>query len=104
MPPALRGPVSFLGRLLLCSIFFMAAAGNKIPDFNKVADEMMVQIIPYPEAALVGAIVFLIIGSVSVMVGFKARFGALLLFLFLVPATVYFHDFWNKSEGLSRNM
>ena len=41
-----------------------------------------------------GAIAFLILGSLLVILGYKARFGALLLLIFLGLATYYFHDFW----------
>ena len=54
--------------------------------------------IPAPQLMLVGAIVFLIAGSLSVIVGFKARIGATLLLIFLVLATYYFHDFWNVTD------
>jgi putative oxidoreductase len=47
---------------------------------------------------LVGAIVFLVAGSVAVIVGYKARTGAVLLLTFLVLASYYFHPFW-KLEG-----
>jgi putative oxidoreductase len=50
--------------------------------------------VPAPKPMLVGAIVFLIVGSVSVIAGFKARIGAFLLLTFLVLATYYFHAFW----------
>ena len=43
---------------------------------------------------LIGAIVFLIAGSLSVIFGFKARIGAALLLTFLLLATWFFHDFW----------
>ena len=43
---------------------------------------------------LFGAIVFLLVGSLSVIAGLAARIGALLLFIFLALATYYFHDFW----------
>ena len=43
---------------------------------------------------LVGAILFLVVGSLSLIVGFKARIGAFLLLIFLVLATYFFHDFW----------
>ena len=54
--------------------------------------------IPAPQLMLVGAIVFLIAGSLSIIVGFKARIGATLLLIFLVLATYYFHDFWNVTD------
>jgi len=93
----LRGPVAVLGRLLLSTIFLMSAVGNKIPHFSDVAGIMEKVGIPAPQFMLVGAIVFLIVGSVSVIIGYKARFGAALLLIFLILATYYFHAFW-KAE------
>lgn len=94
----LRGIVTVLARVLLCTIFFMAAVGNKIPHFNDVAKVMASVGIPAPQLMLVGAIVFLIAGSLSVIVGYRARWGAALLLTFLVLASYYFHPFW-KFEG-----
>jgi hypothetical protein len=34
--------VSVVGRVLLCTIFFMAAVGNKIPNFQAVAGYMAI--------------------------------------------------------------
>jgi putative oxidoreductase len=53
---------------------------------------------------LAGAIVFLLVGSVSVILGFKARFGATLLLVFLALATYYFHDFWTFDDPQARQM
>ncbi len=55
---------------------------------------------------LIGAIVFLIVGSISIIIGYKARFGALLLLIFLILATYYFHHFWSfqgdaRQEGMA---
>jgi putative oxidoreductase len=98
MVGAIQGPLAFFGRLLLGTIFFMAAVGNKIPHFSDVAKIMESAGVPAPQFLLVGAIVFLIAGSLSVIVGYKARIGAGLLLTFLVLATYYFHPFW-KLEG-----
>src|ERR1700674_373815 len=95
MPQVLRGPLTVMGRVLLCTIFFMAAVGNKIPHFSEVAKVMDSVGVPVPQLLLVGAIVFLIVGSLSVIVGYHARIGAALLVTFLVLASYYFHPFWN---------
>jgi putative oxidoreductase len=95
---ALRGPLTVLGRLLLCTIFLLAAVGNKIPHFSDVAKVMESAGVPAPQLLLVGAIVFLVVGSLSVVAGYKARIGAGLLLTFLVLASYYFHPFW-KLEG-----
>ena len=98
MFPAIQGPVTILGRLLLCTIFFLSAVGNKIPHFSDVARIMDSAGVPAPQFLLVGAITFLVVGSVSVIVGYKARIGAALLLIFLVLASYYFHPFW-RLEG-----
>jgi putative oxidoreductase len=95
---ALQGPLTVLGRVLLAAIFFMAAVGNKIPHFSDVAKVMESVGVPAPQLLLVGAIVFLLAGSVSVIIGYKARVGAALLLTFLILASYYFHPFW-KLEG-----
>ncbi len=80
---------------MLCAIFLIAAVAGKIPNFDDTVARMAAEGIPSPRIMLMGAIGFLILGSLSVVLGFKARFGALLLFAFLAVTTYYFHDFWN---------
>ena len=41
---------------------------------------------------------FLIVGSSSVIAGYKTRFGATLILVFLVLASYYFHNFWTLSD------
>ncbi len=98
------GPVSLLGRLMIITIFLLSAVGNKIPEFNNVAGYMASQGVPSPQILLVGAIVFLIAGSLSIVVGWQARIGASLLLVFLVLATYYFHDFWTIEDPQARKM
>lgn len=99
----MQAVASLLGRLMIANIFLMSAVGNKIPNFNDVAAYMASEGVPMPQFALAGAIVFLVVGSLSVIAGFKIRIGASLLLAFLVLATYFFHDFW-KFEGQEQQM
>jgi putative oxidoreductase len=99
MPQAMRGALSLTGRVLLGAIFLLSALGNKIPNFSKVAGYMGSVGMPAPELMLVGAIVFLLVGGVSLVLGWQARLGSVLLLVFLALATYYFHPFW-KMEGM----
>jgi len=83
---------------MLCTIFVMAAAGNDIPNFAATTKQMESVGIPAPPLMLLGAIAFSILGSLSVILGYKARIGAAMLLVFLVLATYFFHAFW-KLEG-----
>ncbi len=41
---------------------------------------------------------FSLVGGLSVVLGFYANIGALLIFLFLIPATFIAHRFWGLSD------
>ncbi|HXF67845.1 MAG TPA: DoxX family protein [Burkholderiales bacterium] len=85
------GPL--VGRILITAIFLRSAFG-KVTGFSAVAGMMAKKGMPFAELLLVGAIVLEIAGGLMVLLGWKARWGALLLIVFLVPATLIFHDFW----------
>lgn len=90
----IRGLLAVLGRLMIAVIFFLSAVGNKIPRFGDVVKIMEQEGVPEPNVLLAGAIAFLLLGSLSIILGYRARTGAFLLLVFLVAATYYFHDFW----------
>ena len=96
--------LNILGRFLLIMIFLMSALGNKIPNFGSTAEYMASEGVPAPMFLLAGAIVFLIAGSLSILVGYKARIGAGLLLIFLILATYWFHDFWTVEDPGAKQM
>ena len=59
--------------------------------------------VPFAEVLVAGAIVFEIAGGLMVLLGWKARWGALLLFIFTISATLMFHDFWAVDAAQYRN-
>ncbi len=89
----IQGLFAFLGRAMIVTIFLLSAVG-KIMNYTAVTKDMAEQTIPQSSILLGGAIAFLILGGLSVLLGYKARLGALLLLIFLAAATYYFHDFW----------
>jgi len=50
---------------------------------------------------LAGAIIFEVLGGLSVLLGFKARLGAIALIIFTIPAALIFHNFW-AFEGMEQ--
>jgi len=92
------GIINLIGRTLLASVFLLTALVSKIPDFHHVAEQMAQEGVPFPAFMLVGAIVFLLAGSLSLIAGFKARAGAVLLLIFTISGTYFFHHFWTCVE------
>lgn len=45
-----------------------------------------------------------IVGGLSVLIGYKARIGAALLVVFLIPTTLIFHQFWTETDPMMKQM
>jgi putative oxidoreductase len=54
--------------------------------------------VPLPEVAVPLSGVLALLGGLSVLLGYRARFGALLLLVFLVPVTLFMHRFWGLAD------
>ncbi len=103
MPIQVKNITNVVARIMITLIFFMSAVGNKIPKFSQVVQAMTAEGVPIPQFSLAGAIVFLLAGSVSILVGYRTEIGASLLLIFLILATFFFHDFWNF-EGADQQL
>jgi uncharacterized membrane protein YphA (DoxX/SURF4 family) len=80
-----------IGRILLALIFLKSGIG-KIENFEGTAKYMASFGMPYTNFFLVGAIFFELVGSITIILGLFARFGAILLLIFLIPTTLIFHN------------
>lgn len=86
----MKNPVPLIARILLSLIFFKSGIG-KISDPAGTMQYMSAYGMPLVGLFLVGAIFCEIFGSLSILLGFKARLGAILLVIFLIPTTLIFH-------------
>jgi putative oxidoreductase len=94
----MRSYVPLLARVLLGLIFVMSGV-SKVTGFEGTHQYMASHGIPLTALFLVGAIVLEILGGLSVILGLWARAGAVLLTLFLIPATLIFHtDFSQQTQ------
>src|ERR1700676_2724858 len=87
--------IVLLGRIFYSLIFLMGGAN----DFTKAA-VAYTQAAGVPMASVLAPFAGLlaILGGLSVATGFKARWGAWLLVLFLVPVTIAMHAFWKVAD------
>ena len=85
--------LAFVGRILICLIFISAAV-NKLTHWDQNAQYMATKGMTNIPVLLILAMITEFVGGLSLLLGYKPRLGALLLFLFLIPATIIFHNFW----------
>jgi putative oxidoreductase len=85
------GPLA--GRVLLSLLFLMSGFG-KITGFAGTAGYMASKGLPMVEVLLAITIVIELAGALMIISGFKARLGAAALFLWMIPVTFLFHNYW----------
>jgi putative oxidoreductase len=84
-----------LGRLCFSLIFLATAMTHFSPQAIEHAASAGV---PYANYLVPLSGVLAVAGGLSILFGLKARFGAWLIVLFLVPVTVAMHAFWNMTD------
>lgn len=89
------------GRLLFSFIFILSAPGHFKPENIAFAAS---QGVPLASVSVPLSGIIELIGGLSILLGYKARYGAWLLVLFLVPVTLMLHQFWNIPDPMARQM
>ena len=83
------------GRVLYSLIFLMASFGH----FSQgTINYAAAHGVPLATVAVPASGILALLGSLSVALGYKAKWGAGLLVLFLVPVTVMLHNFWAMQD------
>ena len=90
-----------LGRLALVW-FFVSDAYLRAADWNGTVALMAAKHIPAPGVMLFVALSAMILGSLSLLLGFRTKAGALLLFAFTIASTVLLHNYWVLQDVAER--
>jgi len=92
----------FLGRLVL-AWFFLIQAYHYALDWSDTTILLTMKNVPTPPVLLLTALTGIILGSISLLLGFRTRAGALALFAITIAATVTMHDYWHLRVAAARN-
>jgi putative oxidoreductase len=83
--------IALAARICLCLIFFKAGISH-ITGFSGLVETLRSQGLPLASVLAAGTVFFQLLGSVSLLLGYKTNIGAILLIIFLIPATLLFHN------------
>ena len=92
-----QGAVVVLGRLFFALIFLFAAPNH----FAKQTIAFSAsQGVPLASIAVPLSGVVAIVGGLSILLGYRAKLGAWLIVLFLVPVSLMMHKFWTVTDPM----
>ena len=96
-----NGAVVLLGRLFFVLLFLISA-----PDYFSQAGIGFAasQGVPLASLAVPLSGLLALAGSLSILLGYRARLGAWLIILFLVPVTLTMHNFWAVADPAIAHM
>ena len=87
--------IVLLGRFLFALIFICSSIGHFSSSSITYAEASGA---PLANLFVPLSGVLILLGGLSILFGFKAKIGAILLLIFLVPATLIMHAFWNIQD------
>lgn len=81
------------GRILI-SVMFLISGFFKVGAYAQIVGYAAAMHLPAPGVAIAVAAAIELACGLAILGGFKTKFAAWLLFLYLIPVTYFFHNFW----------
>jgi putative oxidoreductase len=94
--------LALVGRILL-GLIFVLSGSQKLTAFSGLVASITGKGLPMPEVLAVLTIAIELGAGLLLVVGWKARWAAFLIFLFTIPVSLVFHNFW-AMEGAQAAM
>ena len=91
----------FFGRCAFV-YFYITSALDILGNWHTIAADLATKNVPIPPLVLLVALVFIFMGSISLLFGYHTRYGAVMLFGMTIVATFALHDYWHYAEPHAR--
>jgi putative oxidoreductase len=85
-----------IGRILM-SVIFVMSGSMKFKMFSGMVAMIAAKGLPMPQVSLGAAAIIELLGGLAILAGFQTKLASWILFLFLVPTTILFHNFWTMA-------
>ena len=92
-----------VGRLLF-GAFFLRHGVDHFRHASAMAQYARMKGVPAPGPAVLGTGAMLVVGGLSILLGWRPELGVSLLVLFLVPVALVMHNYWTVTDPQMRVM
>ncbi|HKF50684.1 MAG TPA: DoxX family protein [Candidatus Acidoferrales bacterium] len=98
-----RDIIFLIGRILVACIFLMSAM-NHFFKLNMMSAYAKSKGTPAPSLAVASSGVLILLGALSILLGYHPTIGALLLVIFLLGVTFGMHNFWAVQDPQAKQV
>ena len=95
------GPLT--GRILISLIFLMSGFG-KVFQFDGQVAYAASQGVPLASLAIIISIIAELAAATMIIIGYRARLGALILLVWMIPVSIMLHACWNIEYPMAQQM
>ena len=96
----MKDVVDLIARILIAGFFFFQAWENLAQFKTKKVKMIEYGLTFNPDLILTASIIFLIIGSILILIGYRSNLGAIMLICYWLPVSLIVHSFWNDMPSL----
>lgn len=89
--------VALIGRILFVLVF-LGSSFSHLTQSAGMTGYAESKKVPFPQVAVIGSGIWMLVGGLMVVLGIWGDLGALLLLIFVVAAGVLFHNFWTVTD------
>jgi putative oxidoreductase len=91
--------IAFLVGRIIFGGYWLMASFNHFKNLNSMSGYAKVKGTPFPELAVAGTGVVLLVGGLSMLLGVYPVSGIILLIIFLLGVSVQMHNFWKVDDA-----
>jgi len=99
-PPSGALTAAFIiGRILFAWIFILSGIAH-LTQAQAMSQYAAMFKVPQPKLAVIVSGLMILLGGLSILLGFEVEAGATLLVIFLIAAAIYMHPFWGVPDPM----
>src|SRR5579884_2404979 len=103
MAQEMKRGVPLIGRILMSSVFLVFGV-MKLTMFGYYVQLAAGHNMPLPAASIVAAATVEILGGLAILTGFQVKAVSWFLFVYLIPTSIIFHNYWALQGALKAAM
>lgn len=86
----------------IVGLFYLYSGINGFFNMDDKIDQIASKGVPMPNVIVPISLLMLLIAGVTITTGYEIRLGVIALALFILPVTIFVHDFWNIADSVRR--
>lgn len=96
--------IPLIGRILFSLIFISSGIMGHMINLQQTSAYAASSGLPMPTVLVLVSGIIALLGGLSILLGYKAKLGALLIVIFLIPVTFTMHNFWTITDPAQQMM